>query len=300
MTNTPDTYAGFIAMVGLPNAGKSSLINAMLNRKVSIVSRKRQTTRMPIMAALSQGQHQLIFVDTPGVFNPKGKFEKAIAQSIEQGIRDADTLVLIIDARRRDCFEANRALVDDLNQKNKPVVVLLNKSDLLKQDELLPIIKQFKDKLPESEIIVTSTVSKVGLDLFLEVLKEKIPPSPWFYDETCSISLSEKIQASELTREQIFDLIHEEIPYQVFVETDKLTQTNKNELIIYQTIYVQHKRHVGMFLGTKGQTIKLINQRARQEMCNVFGKPCHLYLHVKVDPNWQTKSFFYRAIGLKG
>ena len=294
------TFAGFVAMIGLPNAGKSSLINAILDHKVSIVSRKRQTTRMPIMAALSQKPYQIVFVDTPGVFKPKGQFEEAMAHSIDQGINDADALALIVDARRRDCYGVNEDLVQQMRQQKKPVIVVLNKSDLLKQTDLLPIIQQFRDQLPESEIIVTSALQKTGLDQFVSVLKSFMPESPWFFNDTCSTSLSEKLQAAELTREQIFDLIHDEIPYQVFVETDKFEKTKKNELIIYQTIYVQHKRHVGMFLGSKGQTIKLINQRAREQMAEVFGVPCHLYLHVKVDAKWQSKSFFYQAIGLKG
>ncbi len=299
MQPNSETFSGFVALVGLPNAGKSTLLNALIGHKVSIVSRKRQTTRMRVMAALTEDPYQLVFVDTPGFFKAKTQFEKAMTHSIKEGLQDADTVVLVVDARRKEAFEDNKDFVQVLKQSKRPVVVVFNKADLVKKDETLRLTQLFSQELPDSEFFLLSALKETGLEEFKAALKSKMPKGPWFFSEEVSTSLPERLLASELTREQVFDLIHEEIPYQVFVETDKLETMKNKDLLIYQTLYVQHKRHVGMLLGTKGQVIKKINQRARVEMEKAFSKTCHLYLHVKVDANWQNKKFFYDSLGLK-
>jgi GTP-binding protein Era len=294
-----DLYSGFVAFVGLPNAGKSTLINALIGRKVTIVSRKRQTTRMRIMAALSELPYQMVFVDTPGFFKAKTQFEKAMFISIQEGIQDADIIALIVDARRKEAFQDNKEFISILKDSQKPILVVLNKSDLIPRQEILHLTKQFSEILPQSDFFLTSAIRETGIKELKENLKQKLPRGPWYFSEEVSSSISERLLAAELTREQVFNQIHDEIPYQIFVDTDKFEEMKNGECLIYQTLYVQHKRHVGMILGTKGDVIKKINKAARKEMERTFKKVCHLYLHVKVDSNWQTKKSFYESIGLK-
>lgn len=297
-TSTP-TFSGFVALVGLPNAGKSTLINALIGHKVSIVSRKRQTTRMKIMAALSEAPHQMVFVDTPGFFQAKTKFEKAMVHSVKEGMSDADVVVLVVDARRKEAFEDNKDFVAILKKIEKPIFVVLNKADLISKNETMKLTQQFSDALPGSEFFLVSALKETGLAPLKDALKNTLAEGPWYFSEDMNSSLSERLLAAELTREKIFDLIHDELPYQIFVETDKFETMKNGDYLIYQTIFVQHKRHVGMILGSKGTVVKKINKLARKDMDTAFKKTCHLYLHVKVDSSWQDKKFFYDSIGLK-
>jgi GTP-binding protein Era len=301
------TRAGFAAVVGAPNAGKSTLVNALVGSKVSIVSPKVQTTRMRVvgiaMADLpDDGQDgsraQLVLVDTPGIFRvAKRRLERAMVAAAWQGADDADLIVLVVDAERGAGPETE-AIVERLKEQRAPRYLVLNKIDRVARETLLALSAALNARLPFERTFMVSALTGDGVKDVLLALAASLPEGPFLYPEDQAADLPLRLLAAELTREQVFLQLHQELPYEAAVETDKWEDRADGSVRIEQTIHVQRDGQRAIVLGKGGARIKEIGARARHELSQMLERPVHLFLHVKVSERWADDPAHYRAIGL--
>ena len=302
MSETPEspaeTRCGFIALVGAPNAGKSTLLNSLVGTKVSIVTHKAQTTRAQIRGVVSEGLAQIVFIDTPGIFAPKRRLDRAMVEAAWTGAGDADLVALIIDAERGVTGEVE-ALLKGLENVKHPRVLVLNKIDLIPHEKLLGLSADLNSRLNFEATFMLSALRGHGVKDFLDWASKRIPLGPWHFPEDQLTDLTLAITAAEVTREKLFLRIHEEIPYNATVETEKFTIQKDGSYRIDQVIYVTRDTHKKIVLGAGGQTIKAIGAESRKELIEIFETPVHLFLFVKVREKWSDDPERYREMGLE-
>ena len=299
----PATRAGFVAVVGAPNAGKSTLVNALVGSKVSIVSPKVQTTRMRVigiaMAELpDDSRAQIVLVDTPGIFRTaKRRLERAMIAAAWQGAEDADLVALVVDAERGVGPETE-AIVERLKEQQSSRFLVLSKIDLVPRERLLSLAADLNTRLPFEHTFMVSALKRDGVQDVLQTLGLAMPRGPFLYPEDQAADLPLRLLAAEVTREQVFVQLHQELPYEAAVETDKWEERPDGSVRIEQTIHVQREGQRAIVLGKGGSRIKEIGARARSELGHLLDKPVHLFLHVKVSERWADDPAHYRALGL--
>ncbi len=291
------TRAGFIALIGAPNAGKSTLLNALVGLKVSIVTHKVQTTRAIIRGIAMKDQSQMIFVDTPGIFKPKRRLDRAMVNTAWGGAKDADLIAMLLDARKGIDEQAEDILMR-LADIKLPKIVILNKIDEMRRDTLLALAQSVNDRIPFDQTFMVSALKGDGVDDLLTYFAAQAPVGPWLYPEDQASDLPMRMLASEITREKLFLRLHEEIPYISTVETEKWEERRDGSVRIEQTIFVERDSQKAIVLGRNGSTIKTISQAARQEITEALERPVHLFLFVKVRENWSDDPERYREMGL--
>lgn len=291
------TRCGFVAIIGPTNAGKSTLLNQLVGGKVSIVSHKVQTTRMRIRAISVIGAAQIIYVDTPGIFAPRRRLDRAMIRAAWAGAEDADIDLLVIDATRGRDDNGERTL-EGLRRAGRRAVLALNKVDLVRKEELLELAAQFKDEPEITDIFMISALSGDGVTDLRDHLAARLPQGPWLYPPDQIADLPERLLSAEITREKIYERLHQELPYASTVETESWKALGDGSLRIEQVIYVQRESQRKIVLGKGGQAIKTIGQLARTEMEQAFGRRVHLFLYVKVRERWDEDPERYRALGL--
>jgi GTP-binding protein Era len=299
MTDTP-TRAGFVALIGEPNAGKSTLLNRMVGAKVSIVTHKVQTTRARIRGVCMEGTAQIVFVDTPGLFRPRRRLDRAMVAAAWGGAADADIIVLLIEAHR-GLTDGVQAIIDNLRDKipqSTSVALAINKIDKVKAETLLALTEKLNTAFPFAKTFMISAERGYGVDDLREWLAAELPAGPWFYPEDQIADLPMRMIAAEMTREKLTLRLHEELPYQLTVETEKWEDRPDGSTRIDQVVYVARDGHKGIVLGAKGETIKAIGQQARAEIATFLDRPVHLFLTVKVRPNWMEETERYSEMGL--
>ncbi len=294
------TRAGFVALIGEPNAGKSTLLNRMVGAKVSIVTHKVQTTRARIRGVCMEGSAQIVFVDTPGLFRPRRRLDRAMVAAAWSGAADADIVVLLIEAHR-GLTEGVQAILDTMKERaqaDQIVALAINKIDRLKAEELLALSARLNEAYPFDRTFMISAEKGYGVADLREWLAGKLPESPWYYPEDQIADTPMRQIAAEMTREKLTLRLHEELPYQLTVETENWEDRPDGTTRIDQLIYVARDGHKGIVLGHKGETIKAVSQAARAEMSEFLGRTVHLFLQVKVRPNWLEESERYSEMGL--
>ncbi len=292
------TRCGFVALVGAPNAGKSTLLNALVGTKVSIVTHKAQTTRAQIRGVVTEGEGQIVFIDTPGIFTPKRRLDRAMVDAAWSGAGDADFVALIIDAEKGLTAEIE-GLIDGLKQVPHPKVLVLNKVDLIKPEKLLDLSARLNAALDFEKTFMVSALKGSGVGDFLAWGLTRIPLGPWHFPEDQLTDLTLALTAAEVTREKLFLRIHDEIPYNTTVETEKFTINKDGSYRIDQVVYVTRDTHKKIVLGAGGQTIKAIGAAAREELMEMYEVPVHLFLFVKVREKWGDDPERYREMGLE-
>ena len=292
------TKAGFVAVIGAPNAGKSTLVNHLVGFKVSIVTHKVQTTRTRIRGVCMHGASQIIFVDTPGIFEPKRKLDRAMVDAAWLGADDADLIIFLYDVTRREVDSDTSRILSGLKENNKEAILVLNKIDLVKSELLLPIIKRFQEENIFSDTFMVSAENGSGCEKLLEYLSVRIPDSPWLYPEDEVSDLPQRLLAAELTREQVLLKLHQELPYGATVETEEWTERDDGAIVINQIIYVKRPGHKKIALGRNGNMIKAIGKASRQELQVLLDRTVHLFLFVKVRENWMEDPDRYSLWGL--
>lgn len=293
-----DTRAGIIALIGAPNAGKSTLINQLVGTKVSIVTHKVQTTRAIIRGIAMHDKAQLVFVDTPGIFQPKRRLDRAMVDTAWSGARDADVIAMLIDARKGIDEEAE-AIMEKLAAIQTPKVLILNKIDITKREKLLDLAQAANDKLRFERTFMVSALNGSGVEDILSYFSGQVPEGPWLFPEDQPSDLPLRLLAAEITREKLFERLHEELPYISTVETELWQERKDGSVRIEQTIYVERDSQKSIVLGRKGQTIKTISQLSRNELSEIIEQPVHLFLFVKVRANWSDDPERYREMGLE-
>jgi GTP-binding protein Era len=293
-----NTKAGFIALIGAPNAGKSTLLNSLVGSKVSIVSRKVQTTRALVRGIAIEGEAQLIFVDTPGIFKPKRRLDRAMVTSAWGGAGDADVIALLLDVRKGLDEEAE-AILDKLPELKRPKVLILNKIDLIERSRLLELASRLNEKVPFAHTFMISALKGDGIETLKRQLAGMMPEGPWLYPEDQISDAPLRMLAAEITREKIYERLHEELPYQSTVETDQWQPRPDGSVRIEQTVFVERDSQRKIVLGKGGQTIKAIGQAARKEIAEIAEAPVHLFIFVKVRENWSDDPERYREMGLE-
>jgi GTP-binding protein Era len=297
MTDTV-TKAGFVALLGAPNAGKSTLLNTLVGAKVSIVSHKVQTTRALVRGIVMADQTQVIFVDTPGIFDPKRRLDRAMVSTAWGGAGDADIAGLLIDAKK-GLDDANMAILERLAQVRQPKFLILNKVDLVRPEVLLKLAAEAGEKVHFEKTFMVSALKGSGVADVLDWLKTRLPDGPWLYPEDQISDLPMRMLASEITREKLFLRLHEELPYESHVETEQWKVQGDGSVRIEQTIYVERDSQKKIVIGKGGQTIKAISTAARKDIKEVAEAEVHLFLFVKVRENWANDPERYREMGLE-
>ena len=293
------TRAGFVALIGAPNAGKSTLLNALVGSKVSIVTHKVQTTRALVRGIVAHGSTQIVFVDTPGIFAPKRRLDRAMVTTAWGGAADADVVALLVDARK-GLTEEVRGIFGKLAEfpTSRERVLILNKIDVVKRDTLLQLAAGANEISAFSRTFMVSALTGDGLPDLMDYFAGAMPESPWLYPEDQMTDLPIRWLAAEITREKMMIRLHEELPYHSTVETETWAETPKG-VRIDQTIFVERESQRKIVLGKGGQTIKAISTAARQEIAEFLGRPVHLFLFVKVRENWSDDPERYREMGIE-
>ena len=293
-----DTRCGFVALIGAPNAGKSTLLNALVGAKVAIVSRKVQTTRALIRGIALEGRAQLIFVDTPGIFAPRRRLDRAMVTTAWSGAHDADLVGVLIDARKGLEEEAD-AILDRLAEVKAAKILILNKIDLVARDTLLALTKAANDQAKFEATFMISALTGDGVADLKRWLAERMPGGPWLYPADQMSDAPMRQLAAEITREKLFERLHQELPYHSTVETEVWKELRKGDIRIEQTIYVERESQRKIVLGKGGQAIKAIGEAARKEIASIVEAKVHLFLFVKVREGWGDDPERYRAMGLE-
>ena len=294
------TRAGFIALIGEPNAGKSTLLNRMVGAKVSIVTHKVQTTRARIRGVAMEGESQLVFVDTPGLFQPRRRLDRAMVAAAWGGAADADVVILLIEANRGITEGVERILegLADIGQGRK-VALAINKIDRVEAPVLLGLSKEMNDRYDFAETFMISAERGHGVDTLRHWLAGELPEGPWLYPEDQIGDLPMRMIAAEMTREKLTLRLHQELPYQLTVETENWEERKDGSARVDQLIYVVRDGHKGIVLGSKGETIKAVSKASREELEEFLGRKVHLFLQVKVRPNWLDEAERYSEMGLE-
>lgn len=291
------TNCSFIALIGAPNAGKSTLINNFVGMKVSIVSPKVQTTRARVLGVVTEEQTQLVFMDTPGIFKPEKRLQRAMVEAAWQGAYDADFLVVLVDASKYKSHD-NVALFEKLKKVEKPKILVLNKIDLIAKVKLLEIVAFLHGRGTFESVFMISALTSDGVKDLKEYLTQKASIGPWHFPEGQLSNLTDRLFAAEITREQLFLKLHEELPYGLTVETESWQEFDNGSIKINQMITIDRAGHKAMILGAKGRMIKEISQAARQELEKQYGVKIHLYLFIRVREDWQDNPSHYKEMGI--
>ncbi|MEN9709637.1 MAG: rane-associated, rRNA-binding GTPase [Pseudomonadota bacterium] len=297
MTETETTRCGFVALIGAPNAGKSTLMNALVGAKVTIVSRKVQTTRALVRGIAIEGNAQIIFVDTPGIFAPKRRLDRAMVTSAWGGAGDADVIALLVDVRK-GITEEVEAILAKLHEARAPKVLILNKTDAIDPPRLLKLAADLNEKHSFKETFMISALKERGLDLLRTKLAGMMAPGPWLYPEDQVSDAPLRALAAEITREKLFERLHDELPYESHVETELWKEQPDGSARVEQTIFVTREGHKKIVIGEGGRTIKSIGSAARKDIMEAAETKIHLFLFVKVRENWGDDPERYRNMGL--
>jgi len=289
------TRAGFVAVIGAPNAGKSTLVNQLVGQKVAIVSSKAQTTRARLMGIAVHGASQILLVDTPGIFAPKRRLERAMVAAAWTGAQDADLILLVIDASERVRTE----FLDELEKREHPLFLALNKIDLVKKEKLLALAADLTTRLNPEKVFMISAAQGDGVGDLKQALAHAVPEGPWLYPEDEVSDATDRMIAAELTREQIVNQLHQELPYATAVETETWEDRVDGSTEIRQQILVERDSQKAIVIGKGGRRLKEIGAAARAQIAEHLGRPVHLFLHVKVNPRWDEDRGLYREIGLE-
>ncbi len=292
------TRCGFVALIGAPNVGKSTLVNALVGSKVTIVSRKVQTTRALIRGIVIEGHSQIILVDTPGIFSPKRRLDRAMVSTAWSGAHDADLVCVLLDAKSGINDEAEKIL-EKLASVDHERILVLNKIDLVPREKLLALAQAANERIKFANTFMISALSGDGVEDLRKALAEAVPPGPYLYPEDQMSDAPLRSLAAEITREKIFQQLHQELPYQSTVETDSWTERKDKSVRIEQTIFVERESQRKIVLGKGGATIKSIGAEARKEIADILDVPVHLFLFVKVRENWGDDPDRYREMGLE-
>lgn len=292
-----ETACGFVALLGAPNAGKSTLLNALVGQKVSIVTQKVQTTRTQIRGIALHGKAQIVFVDTPGIFAPKRRLDRAMVATAWGGAADADVVCLLVDAKKR--VDDDTALIlDGLKQAGRKAVLVLTKIDLVPRESLLSLTEDLMNTGLFDDVFMVSALQNDGLDSLMDFLADKMPAGPWHYPEDQLSDLPMRLMAAEITREKLFLRVHQELPYAATVETENWENRQDGSVRVDQIIFVERDSQKPIVIGKGGRTIKDIGATARQDMEALFERKVHLFLNVKVRKNWGNERERYREMGL--
>ena len=294
MTDTK-TRAGFVAVIGAPNAGKSTLVNALVGQKVAIVSPKAQTTRARLMGIAIDGPTQILLVDTPGIFAPKRRLDRAMVAAAWTGAQDADLILLVIDASEN----LREEVLEGLEKREHPLFLVLNKIDLVKKENLLALAAELSTRLNPDQVFMISAAQGDGVADLKWALAAAMPSGPWLYPEDEVSDATDRMIAAELTREQIVNQLHQELPYATAVETETWTDRPDGSTEIRQQILVERDSQKAIVIGKGGRRLKEIGASARTQIAEHLGRPVHLFLHVKVNPRWDEDRSLYREIGLE-
>jgi GTP-binding protein Era len=311
--NTDTTRAGFAAIIGAPNAGKSTLVNRLVGTKVSIVTQKVQTTRFPVRGVALAGPVQIVLVDTPGIFKPRRRLDRAMVAAAWGGAEDADAVVHLVDVQAqlavmdgKDASPADKravqdveTIVENLKAADRKVILALNKIDGVKRERLLAAADALFQTGVYSEAFMISAANGSGVDDLKARLAAMMPEGPWLYPEDQSADVPVRVLASEITREKLYLRVHEELPYAAAVETTKFEERKDGSARIEQTIYVERDSQRPIVLGKNGQTLKWIGQKSREELQELLDRPVHLFLHVQVNERWQDDRALYAQFGLE-
>jgi GTP-binding protein Era len=309
MTDTPETDAspaepqgptrsGFVALIGAPNAGKSTLMNQLVGAKVSIVSHKVQTTRAIVRGIAIHDRTQIVFIDTPGIFTPKRRLDRAMVTTAWGGAKDGDLVLVLIDAERGIKGDAE-ALLDSLAERQGRTILVINKIDQVKRDTLLALTAAIHEKARFDETFMISALNGSGCKDLMDYLAKTLPEGPWYYPEDQISDLPMRQLAAEITREKLFLRLHQELPYASHVETESWEEKKDGSVRIEQVIYVERESQKKIVLGHKGETIKAIGQASRKEISEILEQKVHLFLFVKVRENWGNDPERYREMGLE-
>ena len=306
------TRAGFAAVIGAPNAGKSMLVNRLVGSKVSIVTPKVQTTRFNVRGVVMAGQVQIVLVDTPGIFKPRRRLDRSMVRAAWSGAGDADVVLHLVDAEAelavssgkadsaaRKCVEDRIAITESLKAIGRPAILALNKIDQVRRDTLLALSQALFETGAYSEVFMISAANGSGVEDLKARLAELMPEGPWFYPEDQTADVPMRVLAAEVTREKVYLRLHQELPYSAAVETTAYAEHPKGGVRIEQSIFVEREGQRPIVLGKGGQTLKWIGQKAREELTELLGRPVHLFLHVKVDPRWAERRELYTGVGLE-
>ncbi len=298
MTEDQTTQCGFVALVGAPNAGKSTLLNLLIGGKVSIVTPKVQTTRTRITGICMAGQTQIVFLDTPGIFTPKRRLERAMVTAAWSGAHDADIVVVLIDANRGIDRDSQR-IIDGLGEQNRTAILALNKIDTVKRDRLLPLADELQKTGIFTDTFMISALKGDGVDDLRAFLAGRMATGPWLYPKDQLSDIPLRLLAAEVTREKLFLRLHQELPYALTVETEAWEERKDGSVMIDQIVYVLRDSHKPIVLGKGGRQIKDVGTMAREDLTEILGQKVHLFIHVKVAPKWTDDPSQYRNMGLE-
>ena len=292
------TRAGFVAVIGAPNAGKSTLVNALVGQKVAIVSPKAQTTRARLMGTAIHEAAQILLVDTPGIFEPRRRLDRAMVAAAWTGAQDAELILLVIDAAAGLKADVER-IVGGLEDRAHPLIVVLNKVDLVDKRQLLALASELDTRLRPDRLFMVSAAQGDGVSDLKQALADALPESPWLYPEDEVSDATDRMIAAELTREQVVNQLHQELPYATAVETETWEDRPDGSTVIRQQILVERDSQKAIVIGKGGRRLKALGAAAREEIAAHLGRPVHLFLHVKVNPRWDDDRGLYRDIGLE-
>ena len=292
------TRAGFVAVIGAPNAGKSTLVNALVGQKVAIVSAKAQTTRARLMGIALQGKTQVLLVDTPGIFEPKRRLDRAMVAAAWGGAGDADLILLVVDADGGLNRQVEK-IVESLQQREHPLWIALNKVDIVKKPNLLTLSVALTERLNPDKVFMISAAQGDGVPDLKDALAEAMPEGPWLYPEDEVSDATDRMIAAEITREQLYNQLHQELPYASAIETESWEDREDGSTVIHQQIFVERDSQKAIVIGKGGSRLRTIGERARAEISEHLGRTVHLFLHVKVNPRWGEDRALYEDIGLE-
>jgi len=306
------TRAGFVAVIGAPNAGKSTLVNRLVGSKVTIVTQKAQTTRFPVRGVAMEGESQIVLVDTPGIFRPRRRLDRAMVRSAWAGAEDADAIVHLVDAEAelavaggaakpadRRAAEDVRTVVEGLKKAGNTAVLALNKIDRVRREDLLALTQRLSETGAYAEVFMVSAQNGSGVDDLKRHLAGLLPEGPWLYPEDQSADLPARMLAAEITREKVYLRVHDELPYAANVETTAFEERKDGSARLEQTIYVERESQRAIVIGKGGQTLKWIGEASRKDLGEILGRTIHLFLVVKVRENWAEERETYRDLGLE-
>ncbi len=297
MTDTGSTRCGFVAVIGAPNAGKSTLVNALVGQKVAIVSAKAQTTRARLLGIALEGGTQMVLVDTPGIFTPKRRLDRAMVSAAWEGTTAADAVLLVVDPIKQRRHELD-PLIEALSVRPERKILVLNKVDIAKKEPLLALAQEFAAKAEFADIYFVSASTGDGVPELKSALAAMMPEGEWTYPEDQVSNASERLLATEITREQLYKQLHEELPYDSAVRPEKYIERKDGSLEIHQQIVVGRETQRAIVLGKGGSRIKQIGEAARTELATLLDRKVHLFLHVRVEENWAENREIYEEIGL--
>jgi GTP-binding protein Era len=288
---------GLVAVLGAPNAGKSTLVNALVGQKVAIVSPKAQTTRARLMGIAIDGETQMLLVDTPGIFTPNRRLDRAMVKAAWEGAEDADRVVLVIDAAAKVAARVEQ-VIEGVEARPEPKILVLNKVDIAKKDDLLVLAARLAERLKPEQIFMVSSTTGDGVSDLKAHLAAAMPESPWHFPEDQLTDATDRMVANELTREQLYLQLHAEVPYSAAVETEKWEDRKDGSTVIHQQILIERDSQKAIVVGKGGSRLKAIGQAAREAIAEHLGRKVHLFLHVKVNPRWDEDRGLYQDIGL--